>query len=522
MTNLIQKHSNKFLIGLLFLVNLYGLLFLVNLYKLVLINAGFMTEPDERRYIMTWSFLKHLSQGELATALHAVFSANGRPAAIIVHSIPASLQLISAKLMGWEIFETKNFAVVFGYNFLINLLILYVLFKIYKLIFNHQTIALLGILIFSVLVNNFSYLRHIYPYNESLLLFLWVVYKLLKKYKKQQFISLKTAYIFGAIAFLAYLIYPAHYLSFMAVYLLFNFILTKQYNSANQIIKINFSYILGSFTVLAFFELLSGIGHTSYINNVLYLSETVNQGSFEESFSFIFKYLAEVEKLTGYLLILGMLLFLFYLPKWLQQKKYTNSIIFMLVISFLIPFLLHASLGFFFHKMIFYGRILHQFMFIVILFLLYVLSQLPTPKQQYVGCFIALVISIQFVVQIQTYLKIAYPRDVYWQYLKNYPKDKIIEISEYEDAWSNLPQKMDSIYIRPQKSPVKIVNSFYFYPFNNANKFHPYKASPTEKLIFDKPHFINYKAYQYEGYGIKDRKTIDSLQPHIKIYLPQN
>jgi len=64
---------------------------MVNLYKLVLVNAGFMTEPDERRYLMTWSFLKHLSQGDISTALHAVFSANGRPGSVLLHSIPAGL-----------------------------------------------------------------------------------------------------------------------------------------------------------------------------------------------------------------------------------------------------------------------------------------------------------------------------------------------------------------------------------------------------------------------------------------------
>ncbi len=495
---------------------------MVNLYKLVLINAGFMTEPDERRYLMTWSFLKHLSQGDISTALHAVFSANGRPGSVLLHSIPASLQLISAKLMGWEIFETQNFMLVFIYNFIVNLFILFLLYRIYKRLFDNRTLALLGILLYSVLVNNFSYLRHIYPYNESLLLFLWLVYQLLKKYDKQTQITLKTAYIWGALAFFAYLIYPAYYLSFIAVYLLFNFILINKYKSANQIIKINFSYILGSFTVLAFFEILSQIGQSSYINNVLYLSETVTQGSFDEAFSFVFKYLWEVEKLTGLLLLLGMLLFLGFLPRLIKQKSKGQKLILGLIISFLVPYLLHAGLAFFFHKMIFYGRILHQFIFIIIVFLLYVIAQLPYQQQKFISLLMGLLASVQFFSQIQAYQKIAYPRDVYWQYLKTYPKKNIKEISEYDDAWSNLPSRLDSLYIKPQNNTVKVINSFYFYPFNDVQKFHPYKADNKEKLLFDRPHFINYKAYQYEGYGINDRKLIDRLQPHIKIYQLQN
>jgi len=493
---------------------LWFLIVVINLYKFVLINAGFMTEPDERRYLMSFSFLKHLSQADLPGAFTALFSANGRPAGVLWHSIPAGLQFISAKIRGLEIFETQNFQIVFVYNFIINLLILYILYKIFRLVFKSEIISLTGLLFYSVLVNNFSYLRHIYPYNESLFVFLLLIWWLLKR--QQEKLTYKYVFMTGAIAFFGFLIYPAFYLSFIAVWLFLNLIVWQQIHNINKILIYNFVFFSGSLTVLFLFEVLARIGNTSYINNVLYLSETVTQGSFEESFSFLIKYMWQVEKITGVFLLVGLLVFLIFLPGFIQNQ--TNKTVLYIFISFIIPFLLYASVGYFFHKMVFYGRILHQFMFVIILANLYVLSRLKSAYQKQLIFSIALIISLQFVGQIQDYLKITYPRDVYWQYLKTYPFTHIKQVSEYDNFWSNLPQKLDSLYIEKNKrDSIIIVNGQYFYPVDDKNKYKVYKNN-QHRLIFEKPHFLNYKAYQFEGYGIEERRLIDSLQFQIKIY----
>ena len=151
--------SNKFIVSFLYLSIVW-----VNLYKFVLIRQGFLTEPDERRYLMTWIFLKHLLQGDWQGAIHAIFSAQGRPASILLHTIPASLQFISAKIRHLELFETQNFDVVFVYNLTINFITLYVLYRLFQLIFNNKILSLTGTLFYSVLVNKLFKIFRIFSF----------------------------------------------------------------------------------------------------------------------------------------------------------------------------------------------------------------------------------------------------------------------------------------------------------------------------------------------------------------------
>ena len=185
---------------------LWGLIILINLYKFILINSGFLTEPDERRYLMSFSLLKNLSEGHFLKAIRAIYNADGRPGSIILHSIPATLQFIYAKIRHLEVFETQSFQIVFIYNFIIFTLTLYVLYKIFRKLFQSKLIALTGILIYSLLVNNFIYFRHIYPYNESLLIFLWLTYQILKT----SHYNLKKIFFWGALAFFGFTVYPTN------------------------------------------------------------------------------------------------------------------------------------------------------------------------------------------------------------------------------------------------------------------------------------------------------------------------
>ena len=477
-----------------------------------------MTFPDERRYIMSWSFLKHLSQGDLQGSIIALFSADGRPGNVLVQTIPAVGQFLSAKIWGWEFLESQNSAPVFVYNFLIYSLIIYVLYKIYKLLIPNDTLVLFGLLVYSILINSFVYLRHIFPYNESLLVFLFVIWQMLKyKIEKQADIYPKKIILWSALAWTAYMIYPAYYLTYMAVFFLFNFLfLLHGRKSIRQVVYYNFIYLFTSFAIFILVEFLSGLGHRSYLKSLISLSKAVKQGSFSESYTFLFKYLFQVERIGGMLLILGIILFLFYLPSFIKQRKMRPALY--LIVSFFIPYFLHTSMGYFFHSMTMYGRILHQFIPVVILMLLLFMIRCKLIVCQRIIVFLSLLISLEYFFQLKEYLQIVYPRDVYWQYLKTYPDDKIINLSTYKNAWSNLPERLEGKYIdASKKDSIYIVNGMFFYPYDTVQQI-SLKLPEKLRLIFDKLHFINYKAYQYEGLNIEERKRVDSLNFHIQVY----
>ena len=157
--------------------------------------------------------------------------------------------------------------------------------------------ALISVLLFSTLTNSYLYLRHALPYDTSLLIFYLVIYKIVI-YTEENSLSFKKSLIIGICSFLGFLVYPGYFpLFIVGLFLLFFNNISKK----NIFKKIYYSsyYILGSILCLIIFEKISRLVGRSYILDAIGLSKTITQGSFEESFVFIFKYLFEVEGLTG-------------------------------------------------------------------------------------------------------------------------------------------------------------------------------------------------------------------------------
>jgi len=481
MKQLTEKYLYKLLIFLLIVTNLY---------KFRLITGGYMTEPDEKRYLMAWRALKHLMQGDIEGFSLAVFSAQGRPAEILVKMIPATLQFISAKIFHLDFFETQNFYIVFLFNFVIYTLTLWLLFKIFQFIFNNKTLSVFGVFSYSLLINSYVYLRHVYPYDTSLLLFLLVLYKIIS-------------------------VYQSSFFALFVIFALLNWTILRE--NTRQYFKLTASYVMGSIVVLLLFEGFSRLGNTSYMHNALTLSGTVIQGDFFDTPTFLFRYLFEVEMLIGAVIILSLILFIFKIPKIVRSKKPSDNILIIIVASYFIFYALYVSLGYFAHQFTMYGRILHQFFPVIWLIILYVFSEMRFEIQQKFMPIIAIGATILFVFQMQNYLQIAYPRDVYWTYLRQYKRENITELTEFEDSWSNLPERIFLPLENYSNERITTINTYYFYPVEDVSKYHPYQIKKDDKLIFDKPHFLNYKPYQFEGYNLKERKNIRKFRFRIKI-----
>ena len=60
-------------------------------------------------------------------------------------------------------------------------------------------------------------------------------------------------------------------------------------------------------------------------------------------------------------------------------------------------------------------------------------------------------------------------------------------------------------------------NNFFYYPFKNVEQTDAF-ISENYNLIYAKPHFLNFKAYQFEFYDIEARENLDHYKLHIKVY----
>ena len=515
---MILKADNKnFLLQLLIFVSIVA--------KLFLSKAGFLTEPDETLYFWSFSFLKRLAHFDFYGALDSLFSARGRPVEVLIKSVPAAIQFLSAKIFGLNIFETKNMWAIFLYNLIIYLAVLYFLYKIILIILNSKSWALTGVLFYSLIINSFVYLRHIYPYDTSLLLIVFLVYLLIKYYLEQKRISFGKSFLLGFLAFITFMIYPTNYLMFFVLFFLYVWILFKNFNPEwKYIYKQTFGYVAGSISVLIIFELLSRIVGKSYITNLVSLSGTIDQGDYNESVYFLFRYLLEVEGLSGIILIIGLLLYLLNIPSVFKNKKTQILAVLFLWISFL--YLIHTViLCYGLQKMTVYIRQMHQFFPFLIIFSLtgykyfYKSMKLKFFNHKFIQNLISLMVLFIIYNQTTEYLKIAYPRDIYWKYLRHTDKKLIKEISEYKNSWSNLPDRfLENEKISNTTDTIIAVNTQYFFPIKDISKYKVYIPPQNKKLIFEAPHFLNYKAYQYEGYSTIERENIRKMKLKIKIY----
>ena len=512
---MIQFLKKDFLYNFLFLS-----IILVTGIKLFLIGNGFLNFPDEWRHIASGHVLKHIQNGEFENAIQTIFSTQGRPVDTIIKTIPNSLQYISAKIFDLEYYESDNSYPLFLFNFFIFCLILLVHFKVSNLFLKNQIWSLFSVLVFSCLTNSYMYLRHAFPYDCSLLILYYLLYKVLKITSEDSFTS-KKVYFLGFFAFTGYLSYPGYFLFYAMLGLIF-FFNNLNFDKSKIITRIKCSavYVLGSLTCLAIFELISRSVGVSYLESSRELSGTLNQGSFEECFIFLFKYLLEIEKLTGVLLIFGIIFFTYLVFKTLSTKKRINSLQKVFIITAFI-LLLFAGAGFYFQKVVLSGRVIHQFFPLICTSSAYCLSILFANKRKYkiVILPLSILIIFNFLVQFVEYKNYSYPKDISWHFFKKYYPREFTDVCEMGNSWSIMPitnSELEKFSNQLTDCKLEIVNSCTTYPFDLKTHTKHIK-NEDETVLFSGMHYLNYKGYQFETYKIEERREIDSVKLYIEV-----
>ncbi|NDI99868.1 hypothetical protein GWA97_12330 [Flavobacterium sp. LaA7.5] len=491
---------------------------LVTLAKLSLIGEGFMTFPDEARYMPSGKVLENLAHFDIKEAAANLNKTQGRPGETLIKTIPSALQYASAELFGMETYESANSYPLFLFNFTVYYLILLQLYNIAKLLLKDKVLALFSVLLYCCLINGYIYIRHTLPYDCSLLVMSYVLLQVLKTTMNNTF-STKKMLLLGFIAFFGYVIYPGYVLLFGLVFII---LITNKLNKNNLLKRIKYGmfYTVGSIICLLLFELIARIGDTSYIQDSITLSKTITQGNFEEGFSFLFKYLYYVESINGIIISIGLLLFAgILLYNVFIGRKVTD--IHLLFIVTAILFLLYASNGYFLHKMIWYGRLLHQFFFVLTIITAYAfghISQNISYKKIVLSSISGIAI-VTFIINLIEYKSYAYPQDVAWSVIKQNPEYNLEGVCEY-------PSHVNMIQYAQEKNnrnnrgsnQLIIVNGCYYYPLNNRKLHQEYTPENNMKLILNQPYFHNYKGYLFEGCTSEEREMYKELNLAVKVY----
>ncbi len=512
-TNLFSKNKQIFFLIILFSV-----------MKISLVGRGFLAFPDENRYRETGLLLKSLAQGDIVNAITHVFATQGRPGDALLKIIPMSGQVATARIFGCEIYESDNAWPLFIYNYLIYIGLLIIHFLFSNLFLKNKTFSLLSVFVFSSLLISYISLRHADPYDASLLLLYFVFYKMMVYLKIKKGSNFKYL-LFGFIAFFGYLCYPGYILLFFAIPIVY-FLTDLRFAEMSTKTTNMFFYCIGSVSCLLFFEMASRAVDQSFIQNSMALSTTITQGSFDECFSFFIKYLTEVENFTGFLLLFGLIAFIVFGVFDFKKTK-TVSPIYILFLVLLALYFLYAALGYWGHKVVYYARLLRQFMPFLVLILIVILQKIVIllkmkkwVKQVYLSIFL-LAVSIQFSLVFLPYQQVYYPKDIAWQIYNEYHFSSFSNYFEYSKSWSEVPNLATMKIKIASKTNKKLlfVNVCNLYPFDDLQFYKPFRQPNNYQLLISKPCSLNFKAYQFEGYNIHARKNLDSIGLKCMVFI---
>lgn len=513
--------------GKAFRLLLFLFFLLIFLFRLSLIYRGAYAWPDENRYLSSLDAANQLFAGKFLEAFAAISNTQGRPGDALLRLFPAFIQIGAERWFHLPASDLASLLIPQLFNVAISLLIVLVFYKIVRQLFREQPpyLALICTAVYSLLTNNNIYIRHILPYDTSLLIFLVALYLALKitnrdlkepadTLKKVKPANPRLFILCGGLVGLGFTVYPGYYFFPVIIFVMLVFG-SKPFLTRLKILNI-FSAGIAVILVLMVFEVIAHFGGTSYIASSLLLSDTINQGTFEEGFIFLPEYLAQVDTFSGVLLLTLALFFLARTLYWLvRYRKLSRLEVLGLVASG--GYLLHASASVFLHKMVFYGRLLHLYIPFMVLAAFGALLLLNKKWQGYILAIVLLFSIISFVQFSFEYLPLAYSESV----LQN----QGINLASYGviDAQNETGPCHQEDPVLPARgvgnTKITLVNFCFFYPITAT--YTPYKADAPQKSLYNQPHFLSFRAYTFEAFSASERELIHNRQYRIQIYVSE-
>jgi len=483
--------------------------------KVFLLGRGYLSNPDEYRHVASQDAIEFLKKGEVKSAVKQLFEVQGRPGLALVGMIPAAFQNIIANALKVGYNGHEAAWVIYIYNFIIFLFILLLLFKISSQVGLSREIGLTVVLLYSLSINGYIYLRHIFPYDFSLLLLLLAFWYFLSK---KAIWNLKHGFVFGFIAAFAFIVYPGYFPVVMALGLFF---VLSVYSGSGLKLLLRHSLIsaAGGVFLFAIFELLAQYCGVSYLLDAKQLSGTITQGSFEESFSFIFKYLWQAEFPLGILYLVSLFTGIFFLVQ--DFKTGSNVDTSYLYLCLFIGFVIYAALGQFFHKMVFYGRLVHQFYPFLALLFGYSIHKIFLSKPKWPAAtatgISAIVILLLSLPNHFVFADMHYPREIMDKVKPFESKYQIVSYCERQSHIDNsaVINKDTSTQAKPK---LYLINCCYPTGPDLPGDFSGFNAPDSSSVILSYDHFINMTAYQFEGGNIEQRAQYRKNPLYLQAY----
>ena len=468
--------------------------------------GGALAFPDEERYLKSVEAVEALRHGHLEQACLHLADTQGRPADALLRLPVAALQvagrhwaqvpttapasLLLPQLLNWMVLA-------------LNMLLLWQLARRWLPIAAADT----ALVAYSALASTQLYLRHLLPFDMALGVALLALVLLSGPGAALRSPG-RAGLLAGGLGALAFAVYPGYYFAPLLPAALLLARPARQWLAAGR------GAVLGVGLVIIPLEILTRFGHISYLRSLQQLSGTITQGDFAEGFSFVPRYLWEVEGVVGIGLLLLALpgLGLLLARPWPPVARVVVAV----------PagaWLLHASFVYWGHQFVFYGRTAHFFLPFLVLAAATAVQALPSRWRRAVAVTSSVAVLLSLGQFARTYAALAYPLDV----LAAYPAPpgtplRYVNEGGVGRALNYAPPPHQPRSAVAAADSLLLVNFTYLYPLTGSScqLFPP--APAGYRLTYAAPHFLTLPAYGFEGFAPAGRAQLRRCRFQCRVY----
>lgn len=330
---------------------------LLSVYRFSLVTRGHFAWSDERCYTPAGKLVDALLSGDARGAISHLYTAGpgvppGRPGFVLVAVVGELCQRAAHALGGAGPESIHYYDSASALNVVVTLGVSVLVYALGCHWSGSRWYGLLACVVYSLLCNANVWIRHLVPYQVSMLFGLWALWSL-SKMGGHVPCRVGRVMLAGVSTSMAYACYPGHYAFVLMNGLVALLVLRPKLRSV---------LVFGgsALSVMVTLELGSRFVGGSYLGDLRTLSSSIGMGDLNEGYVFAWRYLRDVEGIAG--IVLGILFAGFVvLVLWRREARLPRAARVALA-GAVACYLLHASMGVLFGKMVFYGRVLMVFL----------------------------------------------------------------------------------------------------------------------------------------------------------------
>ena len=488
----------------------------VGAFRFSLVGRGAMAFLDETMYYNAALALEKLRTGHVVEAIAHVASNNGRPGNAMLQMVPAAVQAIPFAF-GVSPSNPRALVIPVAANAALSLVTLYLFWRISLCLFRGDRVAsTVAAVMFGLLVNANLYVRHLLACEPALcvgMLGLWVAVSRPP--------TRAVAITVGLLAGFTVTVYPGYYL--FAVITGFALVgVVPRAGSANRAARVA-AWALGGAMVVLGMEALCRIGGVSYVASLRTLSDTISQGSFDEGWVFVPRYLIQVERYAGVVLLCG-------LAAWAGQLLWDLKegpgvrMVHWLILPATMGWVYQAVASSHLHSTVLYGRLIHAWMPLMVWATIDVASRLRRTTWKAIAYATVLVASVvSWTAYAPGYVGLSYPIDVLYSLGINTTllpaTQRHCEMVPSYAYISGGPLDRQTGFPYSKRNDYSLVNFCMGRPLSSRST--PDPALARQVLLYQGAHFLTFRAYGFEGFTAEERDEVSQPGAYdLRVYAP--